>query len=64
MELAYFHLHGAGARLLADERTDFLPNSKAQFLNYADRHLDEDFKTEIMRLFPDPAEWETMGGKF
>lgn len=63
-ELAFFHLFPDGATKLTDERTEELPNSEARFLNYADRHLTEAFKAELMRLFPDPAEWETMGGKF
>lgn len=63
-ELAYFHLHGVGSKLLGSERTHTLPNHEAQFLNYADRHLTEAFKAELMRLFPDAAPWETMGGKF
>ena len=64
MELAMFHMFPEGSKLLTTERTHDLPNGTAQFLNYTDRHLTDAFKEELMRLFPEPASWETMGGKF
>lgn len=64
MEIAYFHLFPEGAKKLTNERTENPSNLEASFLNYADRHLDEAFKSAVMRLFPDAAPWEVNGGKF
>lgn len=63
-ELAYCHLFPEGSKLLTSERTEAPDDPHALFLNYADRHLTDTFKEELMRLFPEPASWETMGGKF
>ena len=63
-ELCYFHLFPEGAKLLTTERTQELPNQEAQFLNYADRHLTEEFKAAVMELFPNAAPWELNGGVF
>lgn len=57
-ELAAFHLFPEGSKRLNGERTDEPTNKEAKFLNYADRHLTERFKAEVLRLFPDFAEWE------
>lgn len=64
MELLMGHLHGKNPKLLTTERTQELPNTEAQFLNFADRHLTDAFKAEIVKLFPDAASWEVAGGKF
>lgn len=64
MELMYFHLFPEGAKKLNGERTEDLSNQEAMFLNYADRHLTPEFKSEIMKLFPDAASWEVNGGRF
>ena len=58
------HLFPEGAKKLTNERTENPSDPEASFLNYADRHLDEAFKSEVMRLFPDAAPWEVNGGRF
>jgi hypothetical protein len=63
-ELMYFHLYPDGAKMLTTERTHDLPNDEAMFLNYTDRHLTDAFKDQVMKLFPEPASWETLGGRF
>lgn len=58
LELAVYHLHGAGAQPIGDMRTQEVPFGDATWLNCTDRHLTEAVKGALMDLLPEAAPWE------